>query len=71
MTVAGAQWVGGAAQLEILHALEEPEQLIGQGITIQPGLFEGDEQLVGGFEGGEATRVRLLFDHKAAGRRRG
>jgi hypothetical protein len=65
--VSGDGGVGGAADLEILHALKKSEELLGERILVEAALLEGEQELVGGFEGGEAAFLRLLFDHEAAG----
>ena len=49
-SVAGPIGIGGAAHLKVLHPREEPQQLFGQVISIEAGAFQGDQQLVGGFE---------------------
>jgi hypothetical protein len=54
--------------LEGLHAREEIEELRGERIGVEAGVGEGEEQLVRGFERGEAAFLRLLLDDEAARR---
>ena len=60
--------LGDAAELEILHALEKPEQLLRQRVVVEAGTVEGDEQFVRGFERRKATRFGLPLDDIPAGR---
>ena len=65
--VAGERGVVGAADLELLHSVEEVEELRGVGVVVELGFFEGEEEFVDGFECGEAAFLRLLFDGVTAG----
>ena len=61
--------LGGAGDLDFLHALENREQLLRQRIAVQAGTVEGQEQFVRGLEGREAAGLGLPLDDVAAGRR--
>ena len=61
--------LGGAADLQILHALKESKQLIGEWVVVEAGTFEGEQQLVSGFQSRKATWFWLLFDDVPARRR--
>ena len=66
---AEARGFRGATQLEILHALEKLQQLGAILVAVEPGAIEGRQQLMHRLERREATLLRLLLDHIAAGRR--
>jgi len=55
-----------ATELEVLHTLEQPEQLFRLWVVIEPGTFQREEQFVGGFERGEAACFGLLLDDVTA-----
>ncbi len=50
MTVARSRRIGGAAELEVLHAIEEAGELFGKGIAIEAGLRECEQRFMGGFK---------------------
>jgi hypothetical protein len=58
----------GAANLEILHALEKSRHLLRLRIGVEAGAIEGNQQLVRGFKRGKAARLRLALDDISAGR---
>ena len=67
----GEAWICGAGQLEALHTIEDIEQLTFIGVVFQADGFEGKQELVAAFDGGEAAILGLLFDEVAAGCCRG
>ena len=61
--VTDARGISRAFDLEVLHAREEPEQLIGDGIAVEAAAIHREQKFVGCLQSREAAVLRLLFDH--------
>lgn len=67
-SIPGAGGVGRAGDLESLHAVEKRGELFGARVGVESGVFEREQDLVDGFERGDAAGLGLLFDEITARR---
>src|SRR5689334_7445788 len=65
MSIPATVRIGGASDLKLLHALQQPQQLTPIRALIQSATLQCGQQLVRCLERGETTCLRLLLDDKA------
>ena len=65
-SIAAAGRIQGTADLKVLHAVKQSQQLSLVLVAIQARTLQDKQQLVRCFESREAADLRLLLDYKAA-----
>lgn len=67
-TITAPRRIPCAADLKILHSIEQLMQLRGKCVVVESSAFQCDENFVRRLQRGEASCLRLLLDDVSAGR---